>query len=186
MPEKSEKPGVLLYFSDIRPAIQRLSLKDRGALLTAIIDFAELGIEPELRGMTGLCFDMLRPKIERDGERYKQAVEQRRYAVFCREAKKTGASPPAFEEWMNQNRETSADDRETSADIERYPTINPTVNPTVNPTASAARAAGTKVIATMGEDCSPQSAATRGDSPQLSPDEFDEKRRASIRALLGV
>lgn len=103
------RPGVMLYF-DIRPAIQRLTMEQRGELFTAIMDFAELGNVPELDGVLGMCFDLIRPKIERDGERYKEVRAQRRYAVYCRDTKKSGNDPISFEEWLsNDNQPLSGD-----------------------------------------------------------------------------
>ena len=102
-----KRPGVMLYFADLRPAFRRLSMEQRGVLFTQIFDYAENGTLPdELDDLTGLCFDLMREKIDRDGERYKSNVLQRKYAVYCREQDKAGRERAAFDEW---EREQSVD-----------------------------------------------------------------------------
>ncbi len=115
MTERKQRPGVVLYFDTLCPALARLTHEQAGALLRGIVDYAQTGAIPELDAMSGLAFDLLRPSIDRDGERYFEQIEQRRYAVYCREAKKRGADPISFESWQ----------RMISDDIGRYPTTTP-------------------------------------------------------------
>lgn len=96
--EKSSKPGVMIYF-DIRRQVERLSDEQRGKLFTAILDFAELGKEPMLDDMTGMCFDGLRPRIEKDGKKYEDKVQKSKYAVYVRETEKHGEIPLDYTEW---------------------------------------------------------------------------------------
>ena len=103
------KPGVMFYF-DIRPCIKRLTLEEKGVLFEAILDYAELGVVPELDGVLGVAWDFIQPKLDRDSGQYDRKVEQKQYAVFVREVKKSGGIPPTFEEWRG------------ISDIERYPT----------------------------------------------------------------
>lgn len=63
------KPGVMVYF-DIRPCIARLSLSEKGQLFDAILDYAENGVEPEIDGGLGVAWDFIRPRIDKDSERY--------------------------------------------------------------------------------------------------------------------
>lgn len=113
------KPGVMFYF-DIRPCIKRLTLEEKGVLFEAILDYAELGVVPELDGVLGVAWDFIQPKLDRDSGQYDRKVEQKQYAVFVREVKKSGGIPPTFEEW----RGISDIERNQliSTDIERYPT----------------------------------------------------------------
>lgn len=96
--EKSNKPGVMIYF-DIRRQVERLSREQCGDLLMAILDFAEFGTEPTLDDMTGMCFDGLRPRIERDGKKYEDKVQKSKYAVYVRETEKHGEIPLDYAEW---------------------------------------------------------------------------------------
>ena len=79
MAEK-ERPGVMLYF-DLRPSLKRLSLEDKGLLFECILDYAQYGELPELDGMPGIAWDFIRPRIDRDAERYQEVSESRRQAA---------------------------------------------------------------------------------------------------------
>ena len=113
------KPGVMFYF-DIRPCIKRLTLEEKGVLFEAILDYAELGVVPELDGVLGVAWDFIQPKLDRDSGQYDRKVEQKQYAVFVREVKKSGGIPPTFEEWIGIS--DIERNQLISTDIERYPT----------------------------------------------------------------
>ncbi len=100
MAKAKDRPGVMLYFDAIRPAITRLDDAQCGALLRSVMDYAQYGVVPELDAMTGMAFDMLVPKIDRDAERYEESREQRQYAAYAREKKKCGESFLSFAEWQ--------------------------------------------------------------------------------------
>lgn len=79
-----KKPGVMLYF-DRLTFLDRLDLTQRGALLTAIIDYARDGEVPEINDpMLGMAWDMLRPVLDLDAERYEAVCEKRRQAASRR------------------------------------------------------------------------------------------------------
>ena len=128
MNERKQRPGVMLYFDTLCPALARLKNEQSGELLKGIVEYAMTGAIPELDDMAGMAFDLLRPGIDRDGERYEDTREQRKYAVYCREAKKRRETPCSFEEWQQM----------VSCDIGRYPTTTTTPNPTANPTPAGA------------------------------------------------
>lgn len=129
------KPGVMFYF-DVRPCIKRLDLNEKGRLFEAILDYAELGVVPELDGALGVAWDFIQPKLDRDAGRYDKQVEQKRYATFARELKKKGLDPIPFDDWkaLSDNERN----RLVSADTERYPTTtsNPNLQPTTPTTTS--------------------------------------------------
>lgn len=97
--KSKERPGVMLYFDAVRPAISRLDETQCGVLLRSVMDYAQYGVVPELDPMTGLAFDMLVPKIDRDAERYEESREQRQYAVYTREKKRSGEPVMSIGEW---------------------------------------------------------------------------------------
>ena len=97
--KSKERPGVMLYFDAVRPVISRLDETQCGVLLRSIMDYAQYGVVPELDSMTGLAFDMLVPKIDRDAERYEESREQRQYAVYTREKKRSGEPVMSIGEW---------------------------------------------------------------------------------------
>lgn len=134
MNERKQRPGVMLYFDTLCPALARLTNEQRGELLQGIVEYAQTGAIPDLDGMTGMAFDLLRPGIDRDAERYEDIREKRRYATYCREAERRGETPTSFEEWQLM----------ISNDITRYPTTtsssypSPTTYPSVTPSSTAA------------------------------------------------
>ena len=117
MADGKARPGVMIYFESVRPALSRLDNEQCGALFRAIIDYAEYGAVPDLEPMTGMVFDLLRPKIDRDAEKYEESREQRQHAVYVREAKRRGEQPLTLPEWRLY-RETSSDNGPISPDIE--------------------------------------------------------------------
>ena len=96
---QKERPGVMLYFDAVRPVINRLDTAQCGVLLRSVMDYAQYGVVPELDPMTGLAFDMLVPKIDRDAERYEESREQRQYAGYVREKKRSGEPALSIAEW---------------------------------------------------------------------------------------
>lgn len=93
------RPGVMIYF-DMMPAMKFLSYEQKGRLLEAILKYAESGEEPYFDDpMLGMAWYFIAPRIDKDGEVYDEKVEQKKYAVYCREAKKKETTPLSFEEW---------------------------------------------------------------------------------------
>ena len=149
MAKQKERPGVMLYFDALRPAISRLDEAQCGALLRSVLDYAQYGVLPELDPMTGLAFDMLVPKIDRDAERYEESREQRLYAVYVREMKKNGEQALSLADWR-LSREASAVNENIGPlspvieNIGPYPstststTTTTTTSPAATTTASAA------------------------------------------------
>lgn len=98
--ESHAKPGVMLYFDDIRPMLHRISYEDLGKLITAVLDFSQHGTVTELDGMIALCFDIMRPKIERDGVAYENKRKHGLYMVYCREQENAGLAKLSESEWL--------------------------------------------------------------------------------------
>ncbi len=139
---ENERPGVMLYFDSLRPAINRMSDAECGVLLRAIIDYAEYGLVSELDALAGMAFDMLRPRIDRDAERYEETREQRQYATYCREAKKRAEQPMTLGEWrLKQLASTSnaTGDHETARVIsgDHQPSPTATASTTSTPAATS-------------------------------------------------
>lgn len=113
------RPGVMIYF-DIRPNLKLLTLEQRGILFDAILEYGELGVEPDLEGILAMAWGFIKPRIDKDGERYSRQIAQRQYATYCREKKRSNEEPLSFDAWM-----ASKDNdcyRPMTEDDERYPT----------------------------------------------------------------
>ena len=93
------KPGMMFYF-DIRPCMKRLNYEEKGQLFDAMLDYSELGIEPQLEGMSGVAWDFLRPALDRDTDRYEKTVLQRKYANYVKDAKKNQRDFQSYSEWL--------------------------------------------------------------------------------------
>lgn len=113
--DKTEKgrPGVMLYFENICPAVNRMSDEQVGMLLRVLLDYARYG---ELSGLDKLdnvqavAFDLMRPLIDRDARRYEETREQRQYAAYARKFRQTDEQPLSIEEWrQNRQRESTGD-----------------------------------------------------------------------------
>lgn len=95
----SKQPGVMLYF-DIRPSLARLTLEEKGLLFEAILDYGQSGCLPSLEGVAGVAWDFIRPRLDRDRERYEAMVQQRIRAAQNRWAKARGGGDADASESM--------------------------------------------------------------------------------------
>ena len=74
----------MLYF-DRMTFLDRLDMTQRGELITAIIDYARDGAVPEINDpMLGMAWDVLRPVLDLDAERYEAICEKRRQNAMKR------------------------------------------------------------------------------------------------------
>lgn len=83
---KKKRPGVMLFFSELRPVCALLSAKDRGDLLLLILNYAENGEEPVLRPGSRLdsVWPHIRKMIDRDSEAYQNKCTKAREAAQSR------------------------------------------------------------------------------------------------------
>ena len=73
-----EKPGVMLYF-DRLPYLNRMDDMQRGRLFLWIMEYAQYGVVPEIEDpMLGMAWDMVKPAIDLDTERYEAKCERNR------------------------------------------------------------------------------------------------------------
>lgn len=99
----ADKPGVMIYFDTVLPAFERLDDEQLGALFRAVVCYAAHGEIVELDGMAGLTFDMMRPKLDRDDQKYRDKCIKSEYATYCREMKKQGSEPLSYERWISDD-----------------------------------------------------------------------------------
>ena len=151
-----------MLFFDVRPALKRLTVEERGRLFEAILDYGELGILPEFEGGLGIVWDFIQPRIDQDAARYADRVLKNKYSVYTREAKKAGVQPVEFEIWR-----TDPDTfyRAISSDANRYPTTTTAPTP----------ASTTETTSTA------NSAADMGVENEIS--DFNRKRNAALQIL---
>ena len=173
---QKERPGVMLYFDAVRPVINRLDTAQCGVLLRAVVDYAQYGVVPELEPMTGMAFDMLVPKIDRDAERYEEGREQRQYAAYVREKKRSGEQAMSIAEWRLAR--LRADARENTAPSR--PDNGPLPSASASPSTTASTTTSPSASpAAAGEGCKGEGEARRLYEQWLRA--MDEKD--NIRAL---
>lgn len=143
----AERPGVMLYFDSVRPALNRLDDTQCGQLFRAVVDYAQYGVFPELDTLVGMAFDLLVPKIDRDAEKYEESREQRQYAVYCREKQKAGEPCLKFAEWQLMKSKPpvigpiSPDNGGNGSYPSSAITVSPSVSPSIIPSASISSSA---------------------------------------------
>ena len=120
-----DRPGMVFYF-DIIPALKYLSNEQKGKLFVAMLEYGMNDKSPDFSDgpLLGMAWCFVGPRIDRDGESYGEKKEQRKYATYCREAKKNNITPLTYDEWKKCSEDErkgsiSADNRKSSTDIER-------------------------------------------------------------------
>lgn len=86
METEKRPPGVMLYFTEMRPIIALLSAEERGELLMKIFDYAEYGAAPDFLSGDRLesVWPLVRRMLDRDAAAYQQKCERAKKAVQAR------------------------------------------------------------------------------------------------------
>ena len=71
------RKAFMLYF-DYREHLELLTDAERGALLTALFEYAEHGREGELAGAAKMAFSFIRAQLDRDADKYSERCERNR------------------------------------------------------------------------------------------------------------
>jgi hypothetical protein len=176
----AEKPGVMLYFS-VRPALNLLSVEDKGRLFEAILDYGEYGALPSFENFPSLAmaWEFLRPMLEKDSANYEDKVRKSRYAAYCKEADKGGGKRLSFSEWEEQidsKRERTVTDG--NARCRTIPNSNTNTNTNTNTNSNS--------NSNISSNSSVKGECERGNrfapySP-MSEDDFEKNRQRGITA----
>lgn len=78
-----QRPGVMIYF-DVAHSLSRLSNEDVGILFKAIMAYGEFGSIPEFDGMLAMAWDFIRPRLDRDAQKYEEICKKRTAAINSR------------------------------------------------------------------------------------------------------
>ena len=121
-------PGVMLYF-DRLSFLDRLDDAQTGRLFRAVIRYARDGEEPEIDDvMFGMAWDVLRPMLDYDAQRYAEVSEKRRLSAL-RRWEKAQANANASVCMPNTDTATAPDsdqpETNTSPDSNPAPDANP-------------------------------------------------------------
>lgn len=89
----------MIYFS-LRNQLKRLTLEERGMIFDAMLDYGELGVEPDFDDRSLLViWDIIRGNINKDDKNYREKVLKNKYATYCRDVRKHGSEPLSFDDW---------------------------------------------------------------------------------------
>lgn len=88
MSTEKRPPGVMLYFAETRPLLALMNDAERGQLFAAILDYAELDVEPVLGDRLAAAWPFIKRLIDRDADTYRQKCEKAAKAVNARWEKK--------------------------------------------------------------------------------------------------
>ena len=81
---QKQMPGVMLYFDRLF-FLDRLDDAQTGRLFRAVIRYARDGAVPEIDDvMFGVAWDVLRPMVDYDAQRYAEVSEKRRQSALRR------------------------------------------------------------------------------------------------------
>lgn len=169
----ADRPGVMLYF-DIRPALKFLDTEQKGVLFQSILDYAELGVVPDLDGICGLAWEFIRPKLDKDAALYDEKVNKNRYAVYVREEKRHGRTALEYEEW----KDSYSNHQVTSGDNMRHPTTDSTPAPTPKATPSPNPNSNLSLAETA--------TGTGGAGEEPEPFDFETRRRKRLEQLRSI
>lgn len=104
---RAGRPGVILYF-EISPCLEELSLPDKGRLLEGILRYGEFGVEPAFSGKLKVAWALIRPRLDRDRERYETVCLNRQQAAQNRWDRYHREQAALLEELGEMPRSTSA------------------------------------------------------------------------------
>ena len=100
-----ERPGILLYF-DALPTLYKLSEAAQGKFLVACLEYWKMHREPnfqveDVREQVRLetLWEQTKPRIDSDGEGWKDGIIQRKYAGYCSGCERTGDIPMQYESY---------------------------------------------------------------------------------------
>lgn len=137
----AERPGVMFYF-DLEPALKMLSNEEAGQLFKASMEYVHYGLAPEFDGLVAMAWSFVRPKLDRDGEQYKNKILQQSWKGYISRIKDE-SERPSFDEWYENIYKPQ------SATANNGQPSQPTITTTITPTTKAS-SSGTTTITSRG------------------------------------
>lgn len=178
----AERPGFMIYF-DAAPAFERLDDADAGRLIKAMLAYSSTGELLPLEGMASLAFDLIRPKLDRDADKYVEKIQKRKYAGYSKACRDRGVEPLDLDSWLEGQNEHVLANACTC-----MPTVTTTTATTSNtaattaPTTTTATAAASKTDT----DTTVNSRGSGKGSVRENPGdaaEFEALRRAKLEMV---
>ena len=125
----SGKPGTMFYF-DILPALEKLSVEKVGTLFLASMRYAQTGEVPSFDDIVlDFAWELIKPGIDRDSRRYEDKRARGDWLTYCRRCKQEVVEPMDFETWREHT-----DNGTLQSDTDTLPTTSPTPTTSSTPT----------------------------------------------------
>jgi len=108
--KESSRPGVMIYFDDIRPFADYMTDEVLGAFIRALIDYAQFGewVDDDCDPNVVVPLRIFKPKVDRDAEAYESKKLHGQYMTYVRLAKQQGLNPVSEEAWRASIRDGTA------------------------------------------------------------------------------
>ena len=174
----SERPGFMVYF-DSAPAFERLSDVDAGKLIKAVFSYASTGALMPLDGMTAMAFDLLRPRLDRDAEKYEQTIQRRRYGGYSKACRERGEDPLDYEAWLEHAHACTSMPTTTTATTQSTATTT-----TATTTATTAVTPSVKTATDTTGNSNGSGKGGAGGNPLTAEEEFERRRREGIAKVV--
>lgn len=171
------RPGVILYFETLQ-AIEELDAEDAKQMVSAILHYSRDGVLPDFHGTLAAFWLLIRPSLDRDGERYNTQRLRGIWLTYCRKCKKEGNAPLDFEEWAAKRavNDTLTENNDTMPCVERTVDVS---SPTTSSAASSSTASSSTKRESIGADKPPTPARRRFVPPTLEEVTEYVKQRGS-------
>jgi hypothetical protein len=179
-----------MFYNEIYTTFKEMTGDDVKKVVISAFEYTMFGVVPEFETVVlKMVWGFIQPKLDHDGEKYKDKVLHSKHAVFCREFKKKnpGKEPLDFEEWLSyQNQMVSTDNgRYLTGTITRD--LKGTITLTREGTGKreVTRGAGEEGEGNPQTVQSSQSALGFNDpvSPRMTDEEFNTKRNEWMEKL---
>lgn len=172
-----EKPGVMIYWETF-DAFEAMPDGQSKILITAIRQYAQYGVIPEFKGeqLLSIIWQIIKPRIDADNERYEKIREQRVNAINTRWRKK--------QEEISEDIQMHSDDTDEYESIRNIPTTTTTTSTTTS-TDKGIREKGNKVLGykVKGQTASSLPSENVEEKNLLSEQEFEALRQEKLAAL---
>ena len=107
--KEKPRPGVVIRFEWL-PSLEKMSAMAQAKfLMSCLYRGQDITYEPDYEDLRGDPFDYARfetlwlnaaPKIDADGDGWKDGIVQRKYAGYCSGCQRTGETPMTFDEYV--------------------------------------------------------------------------------------
>lgn len=102
MKTENTRPGVMIYFNDIKPFTQFFRDEQLGELVRAILNYAQFGewLSEDSDPAVRLALGVFKDKIDRDAEAYERKKLHGQYMTYARQAKEANRECLSEQEWI--------------------------------------------------------------------------------------